>query len=123
MMDSILSYFSGTKAVVMAIGALLIGGYIGKQKYDAYKAEKELEVIETKIAKTNVVIAKTKAESKAKAVKAETDVELEILRELKKESKKVQKEMQNIQKNIEVAKKEKGTKVTRTQKKKIKIEV
>jgi len=101
-MTWLLNIFGSVKNIAMAAGAIFMGLYVAKQKYNAYQAEDKLKTIENKIAKTNVVIAKTKAKAKATAVKAETDTHIETLKELKKESKKVQKEMEIIEKNIEI---------------------
>jgi len=104
-MTWILNIFGNIKNAAMAAFAIFGGIYIATQKYKAYKAESELKNIETKIAKTNVIVAKTKAKAKAQAIKAETDTHIETLKELKKEAKKVQKEMEVIEKDIEVHKK------------------
>ena len=96
----ITNFFGSTKSIVMAIFAVVVGGYVAKQKYDAYQAESKLKTIENKIAKTNVVVAKQKAKAKAEAKELETTTEVEILRELKKEEKKVLKEMDEIEKLI-----------------------
>ena len=101
-MTWLLNIFGNIKNVIMAIGSLFVIGYVGKLKYDAYKAEDKLKNIETKIAKTNVIIAKTKAKAKAQAKKAETDTHIQTLKDLKQESKNIQKEMASIEKNIEV---------------------
>jgi len=122
-MTWLLNLFGSVKNMAIAAGALFLGLYVAKQKYDAYQAEDKLKTIENKIAKTNVVIAKTKAKAKAQAVKAETDTHIENLKELKKEAKKVQKEMEVIEKDIEVSIKAKKTVKGRTRGKKIKIEV
>jgi predicted nucleic acid-binding Zn-ribbon protein len=104
-MNWLLNLFGNIKNIFLALGGLTIGIWAVKQKYNAYQAESKLKNIENKIAKTNVVIAKTKAKAKAQAVKAETDTHVETLKELKKEAKKVQKEMEVIEKDIEVHKK------------------
>ena len=101
-MTWLLNMFGSVKNIALAAGALFLGLYVAKQKYNAYQAEDKLKTIENKIAKTNVVIAKTKAKAKAKAIKAETTAEVEVLRELKKEAKVIQKEMEVIEKDIEV---------------------
>jgi uncharacterized membrane protein YciS (DUF1049 family) len=123
-MTWLLNIFGSIKNIAMALGAIFMGLYVAKQKYNAYKAEDKLKDIENKIAKTNVVIAKTKAKAKAQAVKAETETHIETLKELKKESKKVQKEMEviekDIQKKVDV---KKSKKVTRNRKGKISIDV
>ena len=122
-MTFLLNIFGNIKNIVMAGFAIFAGLYIAKMKYNKYQAEDKLKTIENKIAKTNVVVAKTKAQAKAKAVKAETDIHIETLKELKKESKIVQKEMADIEKKIEVAKKEKKPVIGRTRGKKISIDV
>jgi len=124
-MTWLLNIFGSLKNIAMAAGALFLGLYVARQKYNAYQAEDKLKTIENKIAKTNVVIAKTKAKAKAQAVKAETDTHIETLKELKKEAKKVQKEMETIEKDIEVNKKTSEIKKVsgRIRKGKISIEV
>ena len=110
MWTAIVGFFGSTKNILMAIGSIIAIGYVGKLKYDAYQAEDKLKTIETKIAKTNVVIAKTKAKAKAQAVKAETDVEVQVLRELKAQAKVIEKEMQVIEKAVVAKIKEKKKK-------------
>ena len=65
------------------------------------KAEDKLKNIEHKIAKTNVIIAKSNAKAIAKAVEAKTKAELQNLRELKLQSIMVNKDMEKIEKDIE----------------------
>ena len=101
-MNSFISFFSNIKNAIIALGAIFAGLYIAKQKYEKYKAQDKLKDIETKIAKTNVIIAKETAKSIAKSKKIETDTEVKVLRELNKKSKEVQQEMINIEKNIEI---------------------
>ena len=115
--------FGSTKNFIMAAGAIFVGLYVAKQKYNAYQAEDKLKTIENKIAKTNVVIAKTKAKAKAQAVKAETTAEVEVLRELKKEAKIVQKEMEVIEKVIEKEVQKKTKVQGRTRSESFEIEV
>jgi len=126
-MTWLLNTFGSIKNIAMALGALFLGLYVAKQKYNAYQAEDKLKTIENKIAKTNVVVAKTKAKAKAQSKKIETTAEVEVLRELKKESKKVQKEMEDIEKDIQKhikKKEEKKTKVKgRTRQGKISFEI
>jgi len=92
------------------IGIFLIGiigvSYVAKQKYNAYKAESKLQDIETQIAKTNVIVAKKKAQAKAQAKEVEHDTEVQILRELKSKREETLKEMDTIQEKIEASKKE-----------------
>jgi len=123
MFDVISGYFSSAKAIMIGLGAIFLGGYIAKQKYNAYQAETKLQNIETKIAKTNVIVAKKKATAKAQAVKVETTTEVEILRELKKEAKVVQKEMETIEKDIVVHTQKSEEKVTRKRHSKVKFSV
>ena len=123
MWGMITGFFSSTTNILMAIGSAIVVGYVGKLKYDSYRAEDKLKNIETKIAKTNVVVAKTKAKAKAKAVKAETTAEVAVLRELKVQAKKAQKEMEVIEKTIETTLKDKVQKKVLRSRKKIRIEV
>ena len=123
MWTMITGFFSSTKNIIMAVGGALLFGYVATQKYKAYKAEDELKTIETKIAKTNVVVAKQKAKAKAQAKEIETTTEVEILRELKKEEKRVLKEMDIIEKEIVETQKEKVAVKGRKRGKKIKVEV
>ena len=104
-MTWLINIFGNIKNVIMALSAIFLGAYVVKQKYNAYKAEDKLKTIENKIAKTNVIVAKTKAKAKAQAKKVETDIHIETLKELKKQSKEVQKEMADIEKDIETHKK------------------
>lgn len=125
-MGALFSIFGNAKNFIVIIMGLFGATYIAKQKYSAYKAEKKLGNIEKKIAKTNVVIAKKKAEAKAASVKAETDTEIGILKGLKNDSENVQNEMQNIQKNIKTAELKEPVPVSKTRhrtSKKITIEV
>ena len=85
MWTSIITFFSNTKNLVLAVIALFVSGYVVKQKYNAYKAEDKLKTIETKIAKANVEIVKEKAKAKAQAREVETATEVAVLRVLKKE--------------------------------------
>lgn len=101
MFAMITGFFSSSKNIMMAIGAAVIGGYVAKQKYDAYQAESKLKDIETKIAKTNVIVAKEKAKAKAKAVEVETSTHIEVLKELKVQEKEVLKEMDALEEVIE----------------------
>jgi hypothetical protein len=103
-MSLITGFFSNTKNILMLILGLFGVGYIGVQKYKAAKAETALKQVETKIAKTNVIVAKTKAKAKAEGKKAETSSHIETLKALKKQSKEIQKEMGEIAKNIKNAK-------------------
>jgi len=112
MYSYIVNFFSSTKNILMAIGSALVVGYVGLMKFRAYQAESKLKDIENKIAKTNVVIAKTKAKAKAQAVKAETTAEVKVLRDLKKQSTIVKKEMENHEKEIQKKLKEKLKKVS-----------
>ena len=105
MFNVITEYFGTFKNALLAAGALFLGAYAAKQKFNAYQAESKLKTIETKIAKTNVIIAKKKA--KADSVKIETDAEINTLKDLKTESKKVQKEMEHIEKTLAQSKKSK----------------
>jgi vacuolar-type H+-ATPase subunit I/STV1 len=123
MFTFITGFFSNTKNIIMAIGAALIGGYVLKQKYNAYKAEDKLKTIETKIAKANVVVAKEVAKSKAEAKEIETSSTIETLRTLKEEKKKVLEEMDEIEKVIVETQKEKEEVTGRKRGKKIKVEV
>lgn len=95
----------------MAIFVSLVGGYVLKQKYSAYKAESKLQDIETKIAKTKVLAAKQVAEARADSKEIEASIELDTLRELQKEKIVVLKEMDEIAKVI----KETQDKTTRLQ--------
>jgi len=122
-MNFLLGIFGNIKNMVMAAGAIFISLYVARLKYEAYQAEDKLKTIETKIAKTNVVVAKTKAKAKAKAVEVETTARVEILRELKKESERVQKEMEVIEDNIEKEVKKKAKVQGRTRSKSFEIEV
>lgn len=123
MFTAIGAFFSNTKNIIMAILAMLIGGYVIKQKYTAYKAEDKLKTIENKIAKTNVAVAKQIAKAKAKSKEIEHTTEVEVLRELQSEKKKVLEEMDTIEAQIEKSKEEK-TKVTgRTKGEKFKVSV
>ena len=120
------NFFGNAKNILIAVGSLLVLGYVGKLKYKAHRAESKLASIENKIAKTNVVIAKTKAKAKAKAVKAETTAEIKVLRELKKEAEKVEKEMVKIEEEIETRLQDPGTKISPTRRRrggKIKLEI
>jgi len=58
MFTAIKTFFSNTKNIIMAIVVALIGGYVVKQKYTAYKAEDKLKTLEKDIAKYNVIVAK-----------------------------------------------------------------
>jgi len=109
-MTWLLNIFGNIKNIAMATGAIFVGLFMVKLKYDAYQAESKLKNIENKIAKTNVVVAKTKAKAKAQAKEAETTAEIEVLRELNKEKEVIQKEMEVIEKNIETHIKEKKEK-------------
>lgn len=125
-MTWLMGIFGNIKNTVIAAFAIFGGLYVAKLKYDAYSAEDKLKTIENKIAKTNVMIAKTKAKAKAKAKKIETDTEVEVLRELKKEAKVIEKEMQTIEKEVQKRLHTKGSKVSSTRRrrgKKIKVEV
>jgi hypothetical protein len=106
-MGFITSFFSNTKNIIMFALGIFGVGYIATQKYKAAKAESQLQEVETKIAKTNVIVAKTKAKAKAEGKKAETDAHIEVLKELKKESKEIQKEMGIIAGDIKKATKSK----------------
>lgn len=99
-MSVIMGYFSNIKNILMLIVGLFGIGYVAKLKYNASQAEAKLQQVETKIAKTNVIVAKVKAESKAQGKKAETDIHIETLKELKVQSKVIQKEMSIIAKDI-----------------------
>lgn len=102
------AWFSTAKNAIMAIIAALVGGYVLKQKYDAYQAESKLKDIEGKIAKTNVKVAKEVAEAKAKAKDLETSTHIEVLKDLKKQEKEVLAEMDAIQEEIEKTQAEKA---------------
>jgi len=106
-MSFIMNLFGSTKNIIMFALGLFGVGYIATQKYKAAKAEQALQIVETKIAKTNVVVAKTKAKAKEDGVKAETDVQIAVLKELKTESKVIQKEMSVIAGDIKKAKADK----------------
>ena len=123
MWTMITGFFSSTKNIIMAIGAALIGGYVLKQKYDAYQAETKLKQIEGQIAKANVAVAKEVAKAKAEAKEVEHTTEVETLRVLKEEKKKVLKEMDEIEKTIIETQKVKEEVKGRTKGKKIKVEV
>lgn len=102
------AWFSTFKNAIMAIGAALVGGYVLKQKYDAYQAESKLKDIEQKIAKTNVIVAKETAKAKAKAVEIENTTHIEVLKDLKEQEKEVLKEMDAIEEEIEKSQVEKA---------------
>lgn len=121
MLTMITGFFGNFKNIIMAVGAALIGGYVLKQKYNAYKAEDKLKTIEHKIAKTNVVIAKDTAKAKAKATNLEHGAEVKVLRQLKEERKKVLKEMDDIEDLIEKTQVEKKAVKGRTRGKKVTI--
>lgn len=124
MWTMITGFFSNTKNIIMAIGAALIGGYVIKQKYDAYQAETKLKQIEGQIAKANVAVAKEVAKAKAEAKEVEHSSEVETLRVLKEEKKKVLKEMDEIEKTIVETQAEKvPVEPTRKRGKKIKVDV
>jgi len=122
MWTMIMSFFSNTKNILMAVGAAIVGGYVLTQKYKAYKAEDKLKTVETKIAKANVKIAKETAKAKAQAKELEHTTEVEVLRELKEERKKVLKEMDNIEKEITVTMAEKQEVKGRSKGKRMNIE-
>ncbi len=103
----ITGFFGNFKNIMMAVVAAAIGGYVLKQKYDAYKAEDKLKTIENKIAKTNVIIAKDTAKAKAKSTEIEHKAEVQVLRDLKVERKKVLAEMDAIEDLIEKTQTEK----------------
>jgi len=104
-MNFIASFFSNTKNIILLALGVFGFGYVAVQKYKSAKAESALQQVETKIAKTNVIVAKTKAKAKAEGKKAETDIHIETLKALKKQSKDIQKEMNTIALNIKKAKK------------------
>jgi len=122
MWTMIMSFFSNTKNILMAVGAAIVGGYVLTQKYKAYKAEDKLKTVENKIAKANVKIAKETAKAKAQAKDLEHTTEVEVLRELKEERKKVLEEMDNIEKEITVTMAEKQEVKGRSRGKRMNIE-
>jgi len=99
-MTTIMSLFGSTKNIIIAFIAMFFGGYVLKQKYTAYKAEDELKAVETKIAKTNVIVAKKIASAKAQSKELETDTEIKVLKELKEEKTEILKKMDDIEKLI-----------------------
>ena len=123
MFTMITGFFGSAKNIIMAIGAALIGGYVLKQKYNAYQAESKLQSLENQIAKANVAVAKEVAKSKAQAKEVETTSTVETLRVLKEEKKKVLKEMDEVEKVIQETQKEKEEVKGRTRGKKVRIKV
>jgi len=88
--------FSNLKSIVLFFLGVFGMSYIGKLKYKAYKAEKELKKVEVKIALTKVKIIKEKAKSK----EIEQKSEIKVLKGLKRNSSKIRKEMIEIEQKI-----------------------
>jgi len=122
-MGLIMGFFSNTKNILMFALGLFGFGYVAVQKYKSAKAETALKQVETKIAKTNVIVAKTKAKARAEGKKAETSSHIETLKALKAQSKDIQKEMNTIAINIKKAKAKPVEKKTYKKSKKFTVEV
>ena len=123
MWTTIMNIFGSTKNLIMAIVAMLVGGYAIKQKYNSYQAEDKLKTIENKIAKTNVAVAKQVAKAKAQAKEIEATTEIEILRELQAEKKEALKDLDTMEAAIEESKKTKTKVAGRTKGDKFKVSV
>ena len=117
------SWFINFKTIIIGIITALVGGYVIKQKITAARAESKLQDIEIKIAKTNIVVAKQVAESKAESKDIETTTEIETLKELTIAKKEALKEIDDITKIIADTQKEKVATKSRTRSADIEIEI
>jgi len=119
-----MGFFTSTKNIIIAVITAIIGGYVITQKIKAARAESKLQQIETKIAKTNVIVAKQVAKAKAEAKEVETSTEIEVLQTLIKDRGEALIEMDEIEKEIAETQKEKQVQVQgRTRGKAFKVEV